>query len=154
DHMLGLMPNAGLEGLLKPGTTAIDPKYRNVLSSGPKGEFPVVSGAPYALDRHLVDKKGFGGPSHTYPGATWQLYGNETPDAQVLAKPPTLGGFVDSYYRSLTTDVHLKNATKEDIEVPMAAFGPGQLPVLWQLAREFTVCDHWFSEVPGPTQPN
>jgi phospholipase C len=152
DHMLGLMPNSGFEGLLKPGTTTIDPQYTNALSSGPKGHFPAVGGAPYAIDRHLIDNKGFGGPSHTYPGATWQLYGSETPAA--LADPAPLGGFVDSYYRSLTTDVHLKNPTTQDIEVPMQAFGPGQLPVLWQLAREFAVCDHWFSEVPGPTQPN
>jgi hypothetical protein len=29
-----------------------------------------------------------------------------------------------------------------------------QLPVLLQLAREFAVCDRWFSSIPGPTWPN
>ncbi len=28
------------------------------------------------------------------------------------------------------------------------------LPGLHQLARNFTVCDHWFSSLPGPTWPN
>src|SRR5438094_158163 len=28
------------------------------------------------------------------------------------------------------------------------------LTVLTTLAREFAVCDHWFSSVPGPTWPN
>lgn len=28
------------------------------------------------------------------------------------------------------------------------------LPSLHALAREFTICDHWFSSVPGPTWPN
>ncbi len=29
-----------------------------------------------------------------------------------------------------------------------------QLPVIYQLAQEFAVCDHWFSSLPGPTWPN
>ena len=29
-----------------------------------------------------------------------------------------------------------------------------QLPVSYQLATEFAVCDHWFSSLPGPTWPN
>lgn len=29
-----------------------------------------------------------------------------------------------------------------------------QLPVLYQLATEFIVCDQWFSSLPGPTWPN
>jgi phospholipase C len=28
------------------------------------------------------------------------------------------------------------------------------LPALHGLAREFTICDHWFSSLPGPTWPN
>src|SRR5688572_9818210 len=30
----------------------------------------------------------------------------------------------------------------------------GQLPVLATLAREYAVCDNWFSSLPGPTWPN
>ena len=29
-----------------------------------------------------------------------------------------------------------------------------KLPVLMALAREFAVCDHWYSSLPGPTWPN
>src|SRR5205823_14763777 len=29
-----------------------------------------------------------------------------------------------------------------------------QLPVLYQLASEFALCDQWFSSLPGPTWPN
>jgi phospholipase C len=32
--------------------------------------------------------------------------------------------------------------------------GPGSLSVLHALARSFTVCDHWFCSVPGPTWTN
>jgi phospholipase C len=31
---------------------------------------------------------------------------------------------------------------------------PNQLPVAYQLATEFALCDHWFSSLPGPTFPN
>jgi phospholipase C len=31
---------------------------------------------------------------------------------------------------------------------------PTQLPVIYQLATEFALCDHWFSSLPGPTWPN
>jgi phospholipase C len=36
----------------------------------------------------------------------------------------------------------------------MKCFRPDQLPVLNALAREFVVCDRWFSSMPGPTEPN
>jgi phospholipase C len=36
----------------------------------------------------------------------------------------------------------------------MKCYTPDQLPVITTLAREFAVCDHWFSSMPGPTWPN
>lgn len=36
----------------------------------------------------------------------------------------------------------------------MNYFPLGQLPALHELARNFTVCDHWFCSVPGPTWTN
>jgi len=36
----------------------------------------------------------------------------------------------------------------------MKCFTPAQLPVLTTLAKEFALCDHWFSSMPGPTWPN
>jgi phospholipase C len=37
----------------------------------------------------------------------------------------------------------------------MACFAtPTQLPVIYQLATEFAICDRWFSSLPGPTWPN
>lgn len=42
-----------------------------------------------------------------------------------------------------------------DIGDIMAAFDtPKQLPVIYQLATEFALCDQWFSSLPGPTWPN
>jgi phospholipase C len=36
----------------------------------------------------------------------------------------------------------------------LRCFDPANLPVLTTLCREFTVCDRWFSAMPGPTWPN
>src|SRR5262249_48834269 len=33
-------------------------------------------------------------------------------------------------------------------------YGEAELPGYWQLAREFTLCDQYFSEVAGPSTPN
>ena len=53
----------------------------------------------------------------------------------------------------LGTD-RVKNATPADVRVVMEAFAPGRLPSIDALADAFCVCDNWYSEVPGPTQPN
>jgi phospholipase C len=37
---------------------------------------------------------------------------------------------------------------------PMRCFAPDTLPVLTALANEFVLCDHWFSSMAGPTEPN
>lgn len=36
----------------------------------------------------------------------------------------------------------------------LQCYDPGELQVLTNLARNFAVCDHWFSSIPGPTLPN
>ncbi len=42
-----------------------------------------------------------------------------------------------------------------DIGDIMACFAtPTQLPVIYQLATQFAICDHWYSSLPGPTWPN
>jgi phospholipase C len=36
----------------------------------------------------------------------------------------------------------------------MSYFGPDRIPFFHAMAREFTICDRWFSSVMGPTWPN
>ena len=33
----------------------------------------------------------------------------------------------------------------------MRCFDPAQVPIITQLAKEFAVCDRWFSSLPSPT---
>jgi len=57
-------------------------------------------------------------------------------------------GFVQSFQR------HNPGCTPDCWSEVMKFYGLGSLPVLHELARNFAVCDRWFSSVPGPTWPN
>jgi phospholipase C len=57
-----------------------------------------------------------------------------------------LNGFVLSYEG--------KTHSPSNAQRIMRCFAPEKVPVLTQLARQFAVCDRWFSSVPGPTFPN
>jgi hypothetical protein len=75
-----------------------------------------------------------------------QLCGpNASLDPQTGKYPSiTNSGFIASY----------RAAGAPDPGRIMKCFAPEQVPVLTTLAREFALCDHWFSSVPGPTWPN
>jgi phospholipase C len=45
-------------------------------------------------------------------------------------------------------------ADDEQRQFIMGYYRRGFLPALHRLAEEFTICDHWFSSLPGPTWPN
>ncbi len=58
------------------------------------------------------------------------------------------GGFVRDY-------AHAYGISSPDkLQQIMNVFAPNVLPALHELARHFTVCDRWFSSVPGPTWAN
>jgi phospholipase C len=59
------------------------------------------------------------------------------------------GGFVADFQRAYGH--HLSSADLQDV---MGYYPVGFLPALHTLGREFTVCDRWFSSLPGPTWPN
>jgi phospholipase C len=87
-------------------------------------------------------------PGHEFENVLEQLGGPGTPP-QLLsggAYPPIrLSGFVASFAKSGGV------AQPGDI---MKCFDPVEIPILTTLAREFAVCDNWFSSMPGPTWPN
>jgi len=64
-----------------------------------------------------------------------------------LAVDGNCGGFV--------TDFRLAYASAPPLtQEVMGYYDFGALPVLHALASQFTICDHWFSSVPGPTWTN
>ncbi|HEX8853916.1 MAG TPA: alkaline phosphatase family protein, partial [Pyrinomonadaceae bacterium] len=81
-------------------------------------------------------------PGHDFISINEQIFGN----SQGTGQGPFMKGFVKSY-QSMTGNV----ARSHNI---MKCFAPGRLPALSTLAREYAVCERWFSSVPGPTLPN
>ena len=45
-------------------------------------------------------------------------------------------------------------SSANDRQEIMGYYGLGKLPALHALAQNFTICDQWFSSLPGPTWPN
>ena len=81
-------------------------------------------------------------PNEDFPNVNYQLYGPESPSQNPTW--PNLG-FVVNY----------KIVTGTNIPVQiMEPFSPAQVPVLAQLARNYAICDAWFSSVPSNTWPN
>ncbi|WP_437646576.1 alkaline phosphatase family protein [Sorangium sp. So ce362] len=70
-----------------------------------------------------------------------------------LCGPSHHGPYSD---RNITMDGFIadRDGTDPTMEDAVRCVGPGHLRVLTSLAKEFVVCDRWFSSVPGPTFPN
>jgi len=153
DHMLGLSGITGtdavtgeptpIQGLTGNESNALHDMVGNIVD-----EFKVRSGAN---DTMPID------PGHGFGQTLVQLAGNGA-DGAWKKNPgpyPPVGttinnaGFVDQYAAELGE--HDPGGDRSEI---MRCFGPGELPVLQQLANEFVVCDQWFSSMPGPTWPN
>jgi phospholipase C len=126
DHMLGFLKSPGwpIDGLNGAET--------NPDSTG--ATVRVTPDALYAGD--LVPD-----PGHDFISVNEQIYGNSTATGS-----PTMQGFVKAYMGKAKDVAKSHNVMK--------CFGPGRLPVLSTLAREYAVCDRWFASVPGPTLPN
>lgn len=127
DHMLGYSGIPGIDGL--------QGNESNLDSSG--NAITVSMDAKYAGD-YRVD------PGHHFPDVTEQLF--EKPQVPSTAKP-TMGGFVKNYQAQPGGSLVASRRV-------MKCFDPRKLPALTGLAKEYAICDRWFSSVPGPTLPN
>ncbi len=93
-------------------------------------------------------------PGHEFEDVVQQLCG-QSAQYQPNHNYPRMdnSGFVYNYATSQTEGTG--PTPSSDIGDVMACFDtPNQLPVLYQLATKFVLCDHWFSSLPGPTWPN
>jgi len=61
-----------------------------------------------------------------------------------------MDGFVSSHAETLAA----RDADDVDPGVVMGYYNAADLPVFDHFAREFCVCDRWYSSVPGATRPN
>jgi len=136
DHMLGFSGITGTDAATGKPTTIAGLTGAESNSHGGH-TYRVSQGAP-DVGEH--------GPAHGFNDVLEQLCGAGATYPRGGHYPPiTSSGYASSY---------AKRAGAGSAGDVMRCFTPAQLPVLDALAREFVVCDHWFSSMPGPTWPN
>jgi phospholipase C len=133
DHLLGFLKRElpSLDGLDGSETNPGDP------GNGGSPSVSVTDNAEYVGDLE-VD------PGHDQPDVGFQLYGTDQYDFNTDGKS---NGFVLDYTR------RTKNDSVKGARI-MRCFAPERVTALATLAREFAICDHWYSSLPGPTWPN
>src|SRR5262245_44683348 len=77
-------------------------------------------------------------PNHDFAPVNEQIFGG--------GATPDMRGFIRSYFKQ-------RNDVKSSRRI-MFYFTPEQLPVLSNLALEYTVFNRWFASIPGPTLCN
>jgi phospholipase C len=140
DHLLGFAGLRGIDARTGEPTRAegLTGSESNALPSGER--ITVSPGADFILP---ID------PGHDFDDVLEQLCGPGSGYSGGAYPPIDLSGFASRLA------AHIANTrARVDASVAMRGFRPDQLPVLDALAREFAVCDHWFSSMPGPTWPN
>ena len=139
DHMYAFsgITGVGIDGnpttldIAGPADTNIDPTTNQPV--------PINDTAEFALKNVDAD------PPHEFNDALAALCGPGLTYDPVLGYPPIdNSGYVAQYLA--------RGGTSADRA--MSCFSPDKLPVLTTLAREFAICDAWFSSLPGPTWPN
>jgi phospholipase C len=92
-------------------------------------------------------------PGHEFPDVLEQLAGPGAVYVPNSQYPPiNNSGFAANYATTITEG---NPPPAEDIGLIMAGFNTEQhLPVIYDLAKNFVLCDQWFSSLPGPTWPN
>jgi phospholipase C len=139
DHIFGFRP--GVKGLTGKEFNLPNPASPESKSNA---RFTVDQNAPYAV---LAGR----GPGHSVNATNTQLCNSKTGPSSSL--PATNNGFVANYQSELRAD-KVQKPTPAMTQVVMQSFAPGKLPSISALADHFCLCDHWYADVPGPTQPN
>ena len=137
---------SGIPGIIAATTSDSNSYTRN----GTTTTYPVESPAPPSMPTD---------PGHEFLDTVEQLCGQDAAFHQGTPYPPiTNSGFAANYATTTSEIVKPGNPrlpTDAEIGDIMKCFDtPSQLPVIYQLATEFALCDQWFSSLPGPTWPN
>ena len=138
DHFLGYSDLTGTDALtgLQKAAEGLSGQESNIY------EFQSFTVSENATDR--IDP----GPEHNFNDVLIQLCGPEFDNVNLDGKPyPAVNG---TGYAAAYGIMNGKDLAGE----VMKCFAPNNLKVLNQLAQEFVVCDHWFSSMAGPTEPN
>jgi phospholipase C len=139
DHMFGL---SGLTGVDASGQPTDVIGVDSTTGTNPKpGGGTVAVGTPAEFQLKGIDAD----PGHEFDNTVTALCGDGVTYDRTTGIYPAINnsGFVANYAKDSSTPERI-----------MHCFAPEQIPVLTTLAREFALCDQWFSSLPGPTWPN
>lgn len=141
DHMLGFSKITGVDAV-----TGNPTQIEGLTGT----EANTYNGKKYIVREGANNKMRFD-PGHEFFDVVEQLSGKGAVHRNREDYPPiNNSGYVENY---ATTSKKEGGAT-DNFEEIMRCYKPEQLPVIVELAKEFAVCDHWFSSIPGPTVPN
>ncbi len=140
DHIFGFRP--GVHGLEGTELNLLDPARP---ASATNRAFHVNGDGPPVV---LAGE----GPGHSVHATNVQLCNDKA--GPRAGTPAANNGFVRSYKDELMFADKVRAPTDLMIEVVMQSLAPSQLPSAHALADAFCLCDNWYAEVPGPTQPN
>jgi phospholipase C len=155
DHLLGFQGITGKDAQTGAATKAEDLAEPRVATlRQPSNEFANLryTVSPTAGDRTFDTHD----VKHQFPDVLMQLSGQAEGQAVInnkglkgAAYPPV----AEANDRGFAADYAI-NSDPNNPGEPMRCFAPNTLPVLTALAKEFVLCDHWFSSMAGPTEPN
>jgi phospholipase C len=134
DHMLGYLSLASTRAPMPVDGLRDDPAWQRAHANSSQGTlFPIHA---LGADVQKIDD-----PPHEQRTIALQI---DTPPAP--GAPGKMGGFVESYMR--------RSPPPEDRSRVMGYYTQAGVPVFDFFARNFVVCDHWFSALPTGTQAN
>ena len=150
DRILGFSNITGTDAVSGDTTSinGLDPSiHENIAPEINNGNpVSVTTPADYFMD------EADGDPRHGFQDIITQLCG-KNPNGTLKTYPdPNTGGYPDINNSGFLVDYVDKGAANP--EKIMESYTPEQMPIMHTLAREFAVCDNWFSSMPGPTFPN
>lgn len=133
DNVFGL---SGISGITHATTSDVN-SYNGV-------DYHVAGSAPSQMPTD---------PGHEFEDTVEQLAGQGASYPSGGPYPAIDNSGFAANYATSTTEGPAPPASK--IGDVMKCFDTqSQLPVIYELATEFAICDHWFSSMPGPTWPN
>jgi phospholipase C len=147
DHMLGATPIRGQDAETHRETQTV---------RRPEGTANDVRDANGNIIHHCVvgvgQKRSVGSdPGHEFGNTLMMLCGPDPNPPYPPYPPVDNSGFAQNFAATQPDDpCTIMLSYRGDPEGEHTA----DVPVLAALAREFAVCDHWFSSMPGPTWPN
>lgn len=143
DHVFGFSDISGTDSVSGQPTSIANLIGNPAQNVDPGTGSPVQAATPADFALTSNDKD----PGHEFHDALEHLTGaptGYTPGGTPSYPPIDNSGFVSNY--------HGKGSGSPG--KVMNCYTSDQMPIINALAREFAVCDNWFSSMPGPTWPN